>query len=938
MQKTFETHYLFKNLYFRKQYYNIKMMNIRLSNTSKPFILLGLFFVFGCVNDSETKKYKIGFSQTGINDEWRKSMNQAMEIQVGFYPELELKILDSDDNIDNQVKDIEQLIAEKIDILIVSPIKSKPITPIVEKAFKSGIPVLIVDRKTDGDNYTAYLGGDNYEVGTNAANYLASLANKNKKIIEIKGLAGSSPALERSLGFNDVVNATKNLEVVKTIEGNWESYSIKDSLRNVLESIKGIDYIFVHNDRMALGAWEIVKEKKLQDHIKIIGVDGLNGPNGGIQLVKEGKLLATILYPTGGDEAIQLVLKILSGERVAKNNILSTTVIDSRNADIMSKQFDKIYQQQQNIDHQHIKISNQEKRFTTQKQALQLLLALLIISVVLGTYSIYSTYNIKKKKRELEIRNKKITIQRNQIKKIAEEVKISNEAKVNFFTGLSHEFKTPITLILSSTESLTENKIIRDNKLLSEVGLIYNNSKRLLRLINQLLDFRKIEDRKFVLKASKTNLYQFSNLVFKDFEREAQRRNINFTISTNNEDLPVFIDRNLMDKVYFNLLSNAFKFTPNNGTISIEIKDKFDSNFVKIHFKDSGIGIPKKEMNHVFQAFFQGSNNNKTSSGIGLHLSKEFIELHKGTIEVISKHGTEFIITLYKDNVHLDSDEIIYEVDIVDSLLLSSNFDYEDDSITEQLVLNDEDHYSILIIEDNLDLVKYLKGKLSLEYSVSVSDGTDGIEKALELIPDIILCDVSLPGKSGFDICKILKKDLRTSHIPTIILTALNNKESYIKGLESGADLYLTKPFSFSILAESIKTLIYNREKLRYYFLNNVYNIDASSSFGSMEQEFILKLNKIIDNNMDNSKFSVENLANDLNISRIQLYRKMKAIMGVNVSDYIQNIRLEKAKKMLRDTSLTISEIAYATGFSTPNYFSTSFKNKFNKSPKAFRE
>ncbi|WP_308992083.1 substrate-binding domain-containing protein [Mariniflexile litorale] len=914
------------------------MQKITLVYILKLSIIVGLIFVSGCSNISETKTYTIGFSQTGINDEWRKSMNQAMEIQAGFYPELELKILDSKDNIDNQIKDIEQLISEKIDMLIVSPIKSKPITPIVESAFKSGIPVLIVDRKTDGDNYTAYLGGDNYEVGTNAANYLASLTNENKNIIEVKGLAGSSPALERSLGFNDVINSTKNLEVVKTIEGNWESYSIKDPLRDILESIKDIDYIFVHNDRMALGAWEVVKEKKLQKRIKILGVDGLNGPNGGIQLVKENKLLATILYPTGGDEAIQLALKILNGERVAKNNILNTTVIDARNADIMSKQFDKIDQQQQDIDYQRIKIDKQEKKYTTQKHTLQLLLALLIISIVLGGYSIYSGYNNRKKKRELELRNSKITIQRNQIKKIADEVKISNEARVNFFTGLSHEFKTPITLILSSTESLTESKVIRDNKLLSEVGLIYNNSKRLLRLINQLLDFRKIEDRKFVLKASNTNLYKFSNLIFKDFEREAQKRNINFTITTNNEDLSVFIDRNLMDKVYFNLLSNAFKFTPNNGVVSINIEDDFNSNFVKIHFVDSGIGIPKKEMNKVFQAFFQGSNNNKTSSGIGLHLSKEFIELHKGTIEVISKHGTEFIITLYKDNVHLDSDEIIHEVDVIDSMLLCPDLDYEEDDFTEQLVLNNEDKYSILIIEDNLDLIKYLSGKLSIDYNVQVSDGADGIEKALEHIPDIIICDVSLPDKSGFDICEILKKDLRTSHIPIILLTAFNNKESYIKGLESGADLYLTKPFSFSILSQSIKTLIYNREKLRYYFVNNVHNISSSNNFGSIEQEFISMLNKIINNNMDNSKFSVENLAQDLNISRIQLYRKMKAIMGVNVSDYIQNIRLEKAKKMLKETSLTISEIAYATGFSSPNYFSTSFKNKFNNSPKAFRE
>jgi ABC-type sugar transport system substrate-binding protein/DNA-binding response OmpR family regulator/nitrogen-specific signal transduction histidine kinase len=899
------------------------------------FLCFFLVINFSCTIE-ENKKYTIGFSQTGINDEWRKAMNQSMEIQAAFYPEIELTILDGEDNIKKQIIDIEQLIAAKVDILIVSPVKSKPITPIIEKAYKMGIPVLIVDRKIEGQNYTAYLGGDNYQVGTNAANYLASISLEKKNIIEIKGLTGSSPAFERSLGFNNIIKNANNLEVVKTIESNWESYSIKDTLREVLDRIKDVDYVFAHNDRMAYGAWEIAKEKGLQDSIKFIGVDGLNGPNGGIQLVKEGVLSATILYPTGGDEAIRLAMRILNNENVPKNNILSTTVIDSRNADILQNQFDKINQHQLDIENQQQKIKKQQETYSTQSNILKVLLGLLITSLLLAAYSIYSANSIRKKKRELELQNKKITIQRNQIKKIAEEVKISNDAKVNFFTGLSHEFKTPITLILSSIESISENKVVKDNKLIREVGLIFNNSKRLLRLINQLLDFRKIEDRKFILKASETNLYQFSAGVFKDFEREAQKRNINFSIHTNNEDLKVYIDRNLMDKVYFNLLSNAFKFTPDNGVISIDIDEIADTNFVKIHFKDSGIGIPNKELSNVFTAFYQGSNNNKSSSGIGLHLSKEFIELHKGSIEVFSKNGTEFIMSLYKGQAHLSSEEIIHEPDIIDDAILSFDENYEEDTFNLEKI-DDEELYSILLIEDNTDLIKYLKGKLTAEYKVYVSDGTDAIEKALEFVPDIIICDVNLPDKSGFEICKILKNDLRTSHIPNIILTALNNKESYIQGLQSGADLYLTKPFSFAILLQSVKSLLYNREKLRYYYINNIHKLDNEHNFGLFEQDFISNVNKLINQNIENSTFSVEQLADSLNISRVQLYRKMKAILGENVSDYIQNIRLEKAKSLLSDSTLTISEIAYATGFSSPNYFSTSFKNKFNNTPKAYR-
>jgi signal transduction histidine kinase/DNA-binding response OmpR family regulator len=894
-------------------------------------IFLSLLFFISCTIEKKEVKYKIGFSQTGFNDEWRKAMNQSMRIQMDLYPDFELIILDGEDNIGNQITDIKKLIREEIDILIVSPVKSKPITPIIEEAFNNDIPVLIVDRKIDSENYTAFVGADNYNVGVNAANYISSISQQKSKIIEIKGLEGSSPAYERSLGFNTIISNIDNLDVVKTIESDWESYSIKDSLRVALDEIKNVDYIFAHNDRMALGAWEVAKEKELHNSIKFIGVDGLLGINGGIQLVQEKIILATILYPTGGEEAIKLAIKILKNEKYSKKNVLNSIVIDLRNADIMLNQFDKINQHQNDIENQQSKIKQQEETYTTQSNTLKILLILLILIILLAVFSIYSGFNLKKKKRELEIQNNKITNQRNQIKKI-------NEAKTNFFTGLSHEFKTPITLILSSIDSLAENKSIRNSKLLKEVGLIFNNSKRLLRLINQLMDFRKIEDKKFILRASKTNLYQFSNIIFKDFEREAQKRNIKFLLKTNNEYLDIYLDRNLMDKVYFNLLSNSFKFTPNNGTISILIEDIKDSNFVEIHFKDSGIGIPENEINKVFKAFYQGSNNNKSSSGIGLHLSKEFIELHKGKIEVNSKTGAEFSIMLYKDNVHLSTDEIVYEPAMIDNPLLSFNLDYEDDAFTVQNDLIDENRDSILIIEDNDNLVNYLSGKLKLEYNVSISKGNDVLEKAFEVIPDIIICDVNLPEKNGFEICAILKKDMRTSHIPFIILTAYDSKESYIQGLESGADLFLTKPFSFAILYRSIKNLLYNRDKLRKHYIKNIYKSEPIKKIGLFEQGFIEIMNKHIYENIDDSSFSVEQLATKLNISRVQLYRKIKSILNISASDYILNIRLEKAKILLQDSRLSISAVAYSVGFSSPSYFSSSFKNKFSKSPKLCRK
>jgi len=863
-----------------------------------------------------------------------------MKLQASMNPEIDLQIKDANYDVLTQIKQIDELIADSVDVLIVSPIQSKPITAVVKKAIKAGIPVLVVDRKTEGQQYTAYVGADNIEIGRNAAKeIIASNYNDSIRIIEIKGLAGSSPAEERAIGFQQVLDQFKKAQIVATIEGDWEKESIQNRLIQLLNDDIIVDYVFAHNDRMAVGAWEVARDLGMENEISFIGVDGLAGTNGGIQAVKDGVLKATVLYPTGGDEAIKLALKILSKESIPKNNILSTTIINELNADIMFNQFEKINEQQAKMEEQLAAIKKQEELYYSQSNLLKITMALLAIILSLAIYSIYSIFAIRKKNRQLELTNNKITIQRNQIEKIAKEIKISNEAKLNFFTGLSHEFKTPITLILSSIESMSDFAKVKGSKIMNEVELIYNNSNRLLRLINQLLDFRKIEDRKFNIKASKTNLFDFSKIIYKDFEREAKKRNIDFRLNSNHESLNVFIDRNLMDKVYFNLLSNAFKFTPDNGKIGITIEDDERSNTVNICFMDSGIGIPKNEMDGVFQAFFKGSNNRKNSSGIGLHLSKEFVEMHKGTIQVKSLHGTEFIITIYKGQAHFDETEIIAEQDLVDTNIIDFTSEYLiDDNYLIQAPSKNKEKYSVLIIEDNKDLSQFLKNKLQLEYDIYLSDGIDAIEKAFETVPDIILCDINLPDKDGFEICEILKKDLRTSHIPTIILTALGNKESYIKGLQSGADLYLTKPFSYSILVQSIKSLLYNREKLRYYYTSNIHKIEELNSFGNIEQKFIHQLNSLINENLGNSDYSVENLAENLTISRVQLYRKVKAMMGISISDYIGNIRLEKAKIMLETSSLTVAEIAYANGFSSPNYFSTAFKNKYGTSPAAFRK
>lgn len=902
------------------------------------YILL-LFLVSLILTSCKQKqgdKIKVGFSQAMTTDDWRKQMNSSIKIEASLRPEVDLKISDANNNIVKQIEDIERFISNKVDIIIVSPIQSKPLTAVVEKSIKAGIPVLVVDRKIDGENYTAYLGADNIEIGRIAARYIISHSKGSGKIIEITGANGSSPAYERSLGFDQVINENKRFKVVNTIHGDWEGESVKAPLKAILLQNPDIEYIFSHNDRMALSAWETAKNLGLEKKIKFIGVDGLNTVNGGIELVKSGVLDGTILYPTGGNEALKLALKMYNKEPISKNNILNTIVIDQNNAEIIENQMDKVDQQQIVIESQQGAIKVQEREYASQNNLVRLLSFFLVIILSLTIYSIYSTISISRKKKQLERINQTVIDQNNEIQEMAQIAQRSNEAKLNFFTGLSHEFKTPITLIMSYVESLIENEKIKGTALIDEVKLIHKNSNRLLRLINQLLDFRKIEEQKFNLRASNTKLYDFTNEVMTNFKGEAARRNIDFQLICKNKNLELFIDRGLMDKVYFNLLSNAFKFTPDNGKISILIAENQD-NTVKISFKDSGIGIPENELSNVFNPFFRASNNNKNSSGIGLHLSKEFVLLHQGTIELKSKQGSEFVITLLKGNSHLQPSEIVNKAEkLTTPNLISDSLDIETD-LDQGIVISDSEKHTLLVIEDNIDLVTFLKAKLSGEYVVYTSDGSNAIEKTMEIVPDIIICDINLVDKDGYEISKELKKDLRSSHIPIIILTAQSNKESVLKGLQSGVDQYLTKPFSLSILKQSISSLLFNREKLRYYYTNNIYRVEPESKFGNQEQSFITKMNDIIKMNVENPKFSVEDLADKLGVSRVQLYRKVKAIIGINISDHINNVKLEKAAELLKSNNMNISEIAYSLGFSSPNYFSTAFKNKFGISPKEYK-
>ena len=888
-----------------------------------------------CKVSKQESKYTIGFSQFSSNEKWEEAVAQSMNIEAGFHKDVKLNILNSNADVDKQISDVESFIEQGVDVIIISPIAPKPLTPILKKAAAKDIPVIVLDREISV--YSSFIGVNNYEIGINAGKYLQSL-KKELNVVELKGWAGTTPTKHISLGFKKVIEENENLTLVGAVQDSYDGSGITDKLESLLATTENIDYIFAHSDDLALKASNIIKSTKHKD-VKLIGVGGLNSEKGGIPLVKEGVLEATILCPTGGKEAIQTALNILEKRKTKKDNLLPSVIVDVTNVDLLSRQLSLINSYELDVEKQQKKLTEQIKLYDSQRDFLIATLIFLAIIIVLLVITLKGKKKVVQQKKLLVKLIDQIDSQKKEIEKIAEDLKVTNEATNNFFMGVSHDFKTPISLILSSTESLIGSETHQKSK---EYSLIYNNSRRLLRMINQLLDFRRVESKSFKLRASKTNIESFVTAVFSDFNSEAKKKQIDFSLNVKVENPEVYVDQDLFDNVLFNLLSNAFKFTPIGGQINITIEE--NEHKIHIAIQDSGIGILSSEKEKIFNQFYQGTNNQKSSSGIGLFLTREYVKLHRGEIRVVSEKnkGATFIITLPKGKSHFKKDEIIVKQQVQRNEFTDTKQQQVTNTISDVVKLSTEKE-RLLVIEDNNDLRILLKEKLSEFYEVYDSDGINIKEKILEIIPDVIISDANLPDISGFEICEMVKNDERTSHIPVLMLTALKTDEAHLKGLKSGVDMFLTKPFNLSVLFQSIETLLYNRKKLQKSFKDSATvevekTRTTKKKIKDKETEFVNKINALIAKNIDDSSFTVEVLAEELNISRVQLYRKIKALLGLTISDYIQNIRLEKGKEMLlSEEILSIADIAYSVGFSSPNYFSTAFKGKYGETPKKFK-
>ena len=709
----------------------------------------------------DEKKYRIGVSQCS-DDIWRDKQNSELKMGAYFHDNVELRFAAAYDSDERQIQQIDSLVGTGIDLLIVAPNQVSTISPAIDRAYDKGIPVIVFERKTNTKKYTAYMGADNYEMGHLMGEYVATRLHERGRIIEVMGLKGSSPAIERHNGFREAIAQHPGIQVVATLQGDWTEPTAYNTVKQWLDKNKGaekIDLVFGMNDRTAMGARKAFEEAGAALPL-FCGIDGLPGENGGIRLVQDSLLDASYIYPTHGDQLLQLAVDILEGRPYEKETKLMSALVTQDNARVLLMESEEVMRQSNNLERLHEKASQYFNQLGNQRTLIFVALAaiFLLLALLAGIYMYYL--------QRARIQDERIQMEREQL---------------DFYTQVSHELRTPLTLIQGPLDQL-----LRTN------------------------DFRTASD---------------------------NARELFTIVRRNTHHLTALVNKML----------------------------------------DAQVGGRKPDM---------------TSEQIDAITVQNPVDVPNGN------------------------------------------------------PVADEDASTVLIVDDNSDIRAYLRSILQGQYRLlEAEDGQRGLELAREQVPDLIVSDVMMPVMNGLEFCQQVKKDNISSHIPVILLTARALEKHQIEGYESGADAYITKPFSPELLLVRIDNLLQSRHQLKDLWgmkpMAGIASTEASAASAEpadaapapIEDAFISRFKSLVEERLADSNLSVEELAAAMGLSRVQLYRKVKAMTGNTPVDLLRKARLAQAQRLLQESGLTVSEIAYQVGFASPSYFTKCYKDEFGTVP-----
>lgn len=712
-----------------------------------------------CACNSLHTRYVIGVSQCS-EDIWRNKQNAELQMGSYFYEGIELKFATAYDSDERQIQQIDSLLSTGIDLLIVAPNQVATISPAIDRAFESGIPVIVFERKTNSKKYTAFMGADNYEMGRQMGAYIATRLQEHGNVMEVMGLKGSSPAIDRHKGFIEALSHYPDINIIATLQGDWTeqtSYSIVKEWYSHHKTVP-VDLVFGMNDRSAIGARKaLLDEGVTKESLPLFcGIDGLPGKDGGIQLVRDSILEASYIYPTHGDRLIQLAVDILDGKPFEKETLLMSALVTHDNANVLLMQSEEVMRQTAYLEQLHEQADSYLQKLDAQRMTTWLSVGMIVLLLLL-LISIY--YYFLQKTR------------------LSQERTRMEHEKLDFYTQVSHELRTPLTLIEGPLAQLADTKDIREAspEASGMFNIVRRNTQQLTILINKMLDV---------------------------------------STSSNTQSIP------------------------------------------------------------------------EPAADTSLPL--------------------------------------------------------------QQLTVSESDYTKglLLIVDDNDDIRTYLRTILEKRYQlIEAANGQAGLEMACKEVPDLIISDVMMPVMNGLEFCQRVKSDVATSHVPVILLTARALSQHQVEGYESGADAYITKPFQPEVLMARVDNLLRQRQKLRKLWSGTTHqeaptkpeSIEGSSTLNVREEAFIQRFRDVVTKQMSNSDLSVEDIGSELNLSRVQLYRKIKALTGQSPVELTRHIRLKRGRDLLETTDMTISEIAYKVGFTAPSYFTKCFKDEFGILPGELR-
>lgn len=883
------------------------------------------------------KRYVIGVSQCS-EDVWREKLNQELRVAALYYNNMDLDIASANDDVRLQTDQINRFVDKGVDLLIVAP-GQVSISPAIDRAYEKGIPVIIFDRRTRSSKYTAYIGADNREIGASMGEYLAGALPKGGRVVELCGLSSSSPAIERAEGFDSVVAVRPSIDIVAKLHADWTEQGGFRAMDSLLRSPHpDFDCLFAHNDRMAMGARRAAQQHGLDlQRIRFCGIDAMPQKGAGLELVKDGTLFASYIYPTRGDEVMRLAMNILEGKSYQRENRLSSALVTRDNARVLLMQNDETMRQQDHLATLRSRIDKAADDFNTQRGYLLVLLFFVVLLVVACGLAVRA-YVAKARI------NRQLNASMDQQRQMTEEMERMTQTQLQFFTNVSHELRTPLTLIAGPTDQLLEDDTVQGaHRMMLE--MVRRNTRILIQLVGEILDFRKVQNNKAHLHLNRFALQRELATWANDFRAVAARRKITIDVDASGvrQDAVIIADRDKLEHIYFNLMSNALKYTPEGGRITTALS--YDGKQYVLSVSDTGKGIEAEALPHLFDRFFQ-ARGAVGGTGIGLSLVKAYVDLHHGDIRVESNEGegTRFFISLPAAQPGYDPAKDREARPVAERELVDDSYVPEDINAKEAAdrITNAEDFDAdrplVLIIDDNNGMRAYLRSILKDRYNVSeAADGRQGLEKARREVPKLIVCDVMMPVMDGLEFTRQLKEDIATSHIPVVLLTARSLPEQREKGYETGADSYLTKPFSGQVLLSRIDNLLRSRTLLRSLFSGDKAEAAEEERLCSQDKTFVTRLREIIQQHLADSDFSVERLGEEIGLSRVQVYRKVKVLTGKTPVELLRKARLMKARTMVTTTDRSIAEIAYATGFTSPSYFNKCFKDEFGVSPGGMR-